>query len=208
MVIDIAFQVIGFLAKALGRSAEREKPERLFRDFVEPIQEDLLRIQDDYIRSFAELADQIQDETVPIQEIDAYVRKQRKRFNPVRMTTGEMAMALTELFARRNEKKQPAEDSADWLLHRYTDAVIDYLYGTYVAGGQPRSADEPITEDTDLRIETRYTDFMRVVKDAHEDDDERARLVDMVRETERELERSWRVLATRFGQLKAKCLAG
>ncbi len=206
MVIDLVFEIIRYLARALGR--DRERPERLFKDFVEPIQEDLLRIQEDYTRSFSDLADMIADESTTTADIEAHVRKQRKKFNPVRMTTGELAISLTELFNHRSRKKKPPEGSASWLLHQYTDAVIDYLYGTFTPSERGPDGPHPdITQDTDLRIETRYTDFMRVVKIAGADSGQRAELAQMVSDTERELERSWYTLASRFGRLKATCLA-
>ena len=142
-MIDLVFHVIGYLAKALGRS--RERPERLFKDFVEPIQEDLLRIQEDYTRSFSDLADLIADESVPTQDIEAHVRKQRKKFNPVRMTTGELAISLTELFNHRFEKKKPPEESASWLLHE--DTAPRWWASAGRPGGAGRSRLPPSTPD-------------------------------------------------------------
>ena len=202
---EIALGVVGYLSRALGRS--RERPERLFRDHVVPIQEDLLMVQQDYTRRFAELAVMIEDESIPTEDIAAHVERHRRKFNPVRIATGELAKALNELFAYRFQKKAPAEGSAEWLLHEYADAVIDYLYGHFDRSeSDPPECEDVTVEEIETTMGTRFSSFMKVVRAVKDESCERARLAEIVKNVEGELERSWVVLAHRYGVLKARCL--
>ncbi len=201
---ELALGIVQYLTKTLRGS--KEHPERLFRDHVVPIHEDLLSIQRDYTRNFARLADMIADESVPTETIAAHVDRQRKELNPVRIATGELAKALNTLFAVRFAKKQPSEDSPEWLLNQYADAVIDYLYGHHSRQEIDAAARGAGDDDLDLTIGTRYTGLMRLAKAVESDAGARASLAQAVSEVEGELERTWSVLAERYGVLKARCL--
>ncbi len=202
---DIIVGIITYLAKALGHS--REKPERLFRDHIEPIQQDLLIVQKDYVQTFLKIAEMIADEEVPMPDIVRHVRRERLRFNPVRTGAVEQAQALNKYHSSRAQRKPAPPDSPERLLQEYADAVVDYLYNSLPRLEVPDGGEaQDLPESFDVTEGTRYSDFLKLVEAIQAQTDERARLAKVVEETEEELERSWHIIAQRYAVLRAKCL--
>lgn len=135
--------------------AYADRKANLFRNHVEPLQNHVLQIHDDYVRGFTQLRDHLRRRTMPPQEVVGFLKDRRRDLDARRDLVSNLSAGLAQA------KKRGISLSVWEVLSEYCDAVLSYLESS--GGMAAVSWYSGFIEDIELniRLQQEYPDSRR-----------------------------------------------